>query len=190
MAQRAPIASILLWISLAAAAAQQVPRPAGEWKISTTDGGSLALSQYKGKAVVLAFILTTCPHCRMTVGYLSKDQLTYGPRGLQVLASAIDQGVPGVIPGFLKEFGLPFPVGYNTDGDAMLAFLGYDRNHLPHMPILLFIDRQGAIREQHEGSEEQDYFNERQEKNLQKSIESLLAPHAAGPRPAHSGKQK
>jgi peroxiredoxin len=179
MAKRALLASVLMSITLAAAAAQQVPRPAGDWKISTVDGGSMALSQYKGKAVVLAFILTTCPHCRMTVGYLSKDQQTYGPRGLQVLASAIDQGVPGVIPGFMKELQPPFPVGYNTDGNAMLTFLGYDRNHLPHMPILLFIDRQGNIREQHEGSDEQNYFNDRQQQNLQKSIEAILAPAGA-----------
>jgi peroxiredoxin len=174
MISRALTGSLAISVLLAAAAAQQVPRKAPEWTISSTGGKPIALSQYKGKAVLLAFILTTCPHCRMTVGYLAKDQQTYGPRGFQVLASAIDQGVPGVIPPFVKEFQLPFPVGYNTDGNAMLAFMGYGRDHLPHMPILLFIDRQGTIREQHEGSEEQGYFNGQQEQNLQKSIEALL----------------
>jgi peroxiredoxin len=177
------LGSVLVSISLAAAAAQQVPRKAPEWTIATTGGKPIALSQYQGKAVLLAFILTTCPHCRTTVGYLAKDQRTYGPRGFQVLASAIDMGVPGVIPPFVKELQLPFPVGYNTDGNAMLAFMGYDRNHLPHMPILLFIDRQGTIREQHEGTDEQNFFNGRQEQNLQKSIEALLAPG----RTAHPG---
>ena len=175
MPARALVASLLISLSIAAAAAQ-VPRKAPAWSISTVDGKSIDVGQYKGKVVLLAFILTTCPHCRMTVGYLAKDQQVYGPRGFQVLASAIDQGVPGVIPPFVKEFNLPFPVGYNTDGNAMLAFMGYSRDHLPHMPILLFIDRQGTIREQHEGSEEKDYFNDRQEQNLQKSIEALLKP--------------
>lgn len=174
------LGSVLVSISLAAAAAQQVPRKAPEWTIAMAGGGKpIALSQYKGKAVLLAFILTTCPHCRTTVGYLAKDQRKYGPRGFQVLASAVDLGVPGVIPAFVKEFQLPFPVGYNTDGNAMLAFMGYDRNHLPHMPILLFIDRQGTIREQHEGTDEQNFFNGRQEANLQKGIEALLAPGRA-----------
>jgi peroxiredoxin len=177
MLARALVASVLVSLSVAAAAAQEIPRKAPAWTISTVDGKGIALSQYKGKAMLLAFILTTCPHCRMTVGYLAKDQQTYGPRGFQALASAIDSGVPGVIPPFVNEFHLPFPVGYNTDGNAILAFLGYSRNHLPHMPILLFIDRQGTIREQHEGSDEKEYFNERQEQNLQKSIEALLAKH-------------
>ena len=169
---------VLAAMAAAAGSAQQVPRKAPEWTISTVEGKPITLSQYRGKAVVLAFILTTCPHCRLTVGYLEKDQRTYGSRGFQVLASAIDQGVPGVIPPFVKEFQLPFPVGYNTDGEAMLRFLGYDRNHLPHMPILVFLDRQGTIREQHEGSDEAGFFNERQEQNLQKSIEALLTPRA------------
>ena len=176
MARPSLLASLPISISLLSAVAQQLPRKAPEWTISTTDGKGMALSQYKGKAVLLAFILTTCPHCRMTVGYLAKDQQTYGPRGFQVLASAIDQGVPGVIPPFVKEFQLSFPVGYNTDGNAMLALMGYGRDHLPHMPILLFVDRMGMIREQHEGSEEASYFNEHQEQNLQKSIEALLKP--------------
>lgn len=174
MVSRTWLAPLLVSISLASVAGQQLPRKAPDWNISTTDGKPLALSQYKGKAVLLAFILTTCPHCRLTVGYLAKDQKTYGARGFQVLASAIDQGVPGVIPPFVKEFQLPFPVGYNTDGNAMLAFMGYGRDHLPHMPILLFIDRHGMIREQHEGSEEEGFFNQSQEQNLQKSIEALL----------------
>jgi peroxiredoxin len=165
-----------LCLLAALASAQQIPRKAPAWSISTVEGKSIDLGQYKGKAVLLAFILTTCPHCRMTVGYLAKDQQTYAPRGFQVLASAIDEGVPGVIPPFVKEFHLPFPVGYNTDGNAILAFMGYSRDHLPHMPILLFIDRQGMIREQHEGSDEKEFFNDRQEQNLQKSIEALLGP--------------
>jgi peroxiredoxin len=166
--------ALLVALAVASAFAQQLPRKAPEWKVDTTEGKPIVLSQYKGKAVLLAFILTTCPHCRHTLGFLAKDQQKYGPSGFQVLASAIDRGVPGVIPPFVKEFQLPFPVGYNTDGDAMLAFMGLDRNHLPFMPILLFIDRQGIVREQHEGSDEKNYFNGLQEQNLQHSIEALL----------------
>ena len=165
---------LLVLLAASCALAQHLPRKAPEWKIDAPGGKPIALSQYTGKAVLLAFILTSCSHCRQTVGYLAKDQQKYGPRGFQVLASAGDPGVPGVIPPFIKELQLPFPVGYNTDGNAMLAFMGYDRRHLPHYPILLFIDRQGVIREQHEGIEQKDYFNDRQEQNLQKSIEASL----------------
>jgi peroxiredoxin len=176
MFQRALAAFVLAAIPVPFAPAQQVPRKAPDWSISSVDGKPILLSQYKGKAVVLAFVLTTCPHCRRTIGFLARDQQTYGARGLQILASAIDTDVPKVVPPFVKEFQLPFPVGYNTDGNAMLNLMGYDRNRLHMMPFLLFIDRQGMIREEHEGNEEQTYFNDSQEQNLQKSIEAILAP--------------
>jgi len=59
MRKRTLFVSVLVLVSLAAATAQQLPRKAPDWMIGTTDGKSIALSQYKGKAVLLAFILTT-----------------------------------------------------------------------------------------------------------------------------------
>ena len=41
-------------------------------------GQPLHLSQYKGKVVVMAFILTTCSHCQRTTGYLNKLQKELG----------------------------------------------------------------------------------------------------------------
>ena len=39
--------------------AQQIPRQAGPWSAQTLDGKTLNLNQYKGKYVVLAFLLTS-----------------------------------------------------------------------------------------------------------------------------------
>ena len=79
-------------ISLAAAFAADpvIPRPAPDFAINLVGGQQIQLSQYKGKVVVLAFILTTCPHCQKTIGYLSAIQKEYAPRGVQVIASAIE----------------------------------------------------------------------------------------------------
>ena len=60
------------------AQAQTVPRPAGEFAISMPYGGQTLLSQYSGKVVLLAFILTTCPHCQHTTQILSAIQNDYG----------------------------------------------------------------------------------------------------------------
>jgi hypothetical protein len=43
------------------------------------------------------------------------------------------------------------------------------------MPILLFIDRRGTVREQREGAEA-DYFGDREEQSLRKSMDDLLTP--------------
>ena len=66
-----------------------VPRPTPDFAINLAPGKQIHLTQYTGKTVVLAFILTYCTHCQKSVGFLSNLQQEYGPRGLQALASAI-----------------------------------------------------------------------------------------------------
>lgn len=176
--------------AVASAGAQTLPRKAPEFAINTVDGKSISLSQYKGKPLVVAFILTTCSHCQHTIELLSKLQPAYAAKGVQVVASAIDQGVQSAVPLFIKNFHPPFPVGYNLDGGAVLEFCGYSRDHLPHMPILLFIDRQGMVRAQHEGSEEKDFFNDRQEDNLRAAIDALAGAAAPTKKAASSAPAK
>ena len=155
-------------------AAQQVPRQAGEFAIQIPGGKPIALAGYKGKPVLLAFILTTCPHCQHAVELLSKLQPGYAPRGLQIVASAIDQDGPSAVPLFIKNMHPPFPVGFD-DPAATLNFAGYALTRLPRMPILLFIARRGTVREQPDGAEPV-YFGDQEEQNLRKSIVTLLAP--------------
>jgi len=67
----------LLALSLAVGAplqAQQVPRKVGEFAIQIPEGKPISLAAYKGKPVLLAFILTTCPHCQHAVELLNKLQ--------------------------------------------------------------------------------------------------------------------
>jgi peroxiredoxin len=166
----------LLFLALAMAAAADVPRKAPELKIQTTDGKQLLLSQYKGKAVAVCFILTTCSHCQRTIGYLAKLYPEYAPKGFRVLASAIDQGARGAIPFFVKAFNPPFPVGFN-DLAAAADFMQFPPMLNPSMPLVAFVDPDGMIREQHLGNDAA-FFGADQEKNLRAAIESLLKPAA------------
>jgi thiol-disulfide isomerase/thioredoxin len=180
---RPRLVSSLLALLLAAASAlsaQQVPRKAGEFVIGMPGGKQLLLSGYRGKVVVLAAILTTCPHCQHTVQLLGALQNELGPRGLQVLACAVQEAPELAVPLFVKTYNPPFPVGFNADANAVLGFYQYDRNHLPHMPILAFIDRQGTIRAQHEGAEETFFGDPQQAQNLRTQIAALLKERAPG----------
>jgi thiol-disulfide isomerase/thioredoxin len=166
-----PAAAALLAQLAPMAPAADLPRKAPDYTINLLGGKTLPLSQYKGHPIVLAFILTYCSHCQATVGVLSKLQNEYAPRGLQVLASAIETNAQAAVPGFLRNFSPPFPVGYNT-GDSALAFMQHPVVKIPMMPLLAFIDKQGEIRVQYEGDD--PFFNELMEQNLRKEIEALL----------------
>ena len=162
-------AALLLGVLLTPAPAADLPAKASNFTINLVDGKTLPLSQYKGHPIVLAFILTSCPHCQMTIGVLSKLQNEYRPRGLQVLASAIEADAQAHVPLFVKNFAPSFPVGYNTG--AVADSLIHPTGKLPMMPLLGFIDKQGYLRAQHEG--EEPFFNDL-EQNLRKEIEALL----------------
>jgi peroxiredoxin len=163
----------LFAIAVCSLTAQQLPRPAGQWAIPTPDGKQLQLSSYRGKVVVLAFILTTCPHCQKTVGILSKLQPEYSPKGVQILASAAEAGAKTAVPGFVQSFHVPFPVGYNDDAQKLLAFWQYTTARIPMMPIVLLMDRQGNIRFEHEGHDEK-FFGDQQDQNFRTEIDELL----------------
>jgi len=73
-----PFLSVALFASLVVAGT--LPRPAGEFSITTTTGKPVLLSQYKGKVVALMFFLTYCSHCQKITSFLIEDQKQYGPR--------------------------------------------------------------------------------------------------------------
>jgi peroxiredoxin len=154
------------------ATSDKAPRPSPDFAVSFNDGSQIHLSQYQGKVVVLAFILTTCPHCQFTVQTLSTLQKEYGPRGLQVIASAIQDMAALVVPDFIKQFQPGFPVGFNQRNLV--------ENYLQHpvmfrllMPQVVVIDRKGIIRAQLAGDDK--FFDKaEQEKNFRDVLEPLL----------------
>jgi peroxiredoxin len=157
----------------------ETPRPSPDLVVHLNGGKDLHVSQYKGKPLVLAFILTTCPHCQKTVGFLSKAHSEFAQRGLQIVAVAIEEAAAGDLPGFITAFNPPFPVGYNIDQKTVLDFLQHPPMLLLKMPVLVFIDGQGVVREQYEG--DAPFMSEdKQEQNIQHAIEALLVGGAAG----------
>jgi peroxiredoxin len=165
------VCAIFLCLTAAALGAT-LPRPSPDFAVSLNDGSQIHLSQYKGKVVVMAFILTYCSHCQFTTQQLAKLQKEYGPQGLQVVASAIEDMASLKVPDFIKQYQPGFPVGFNQR-DVVLDFLQHPVMFKLMMPQIAVIDRKGTIRAQYEG-DDKFFANEAQEKNLRDVIEPLL----------------
>jgi peroxiredoxin len=179
---RVTAALTLLTIAMPFARAAQLPRLSPDFAINLGQGKQVRISQYKGKTIVVAFILTYCSHCQKAIGVLSKMQKDYGPRGLQVLASATEDMAAAALPGFLRQFDPPFPVGVNTTNE-FIAYMQHPTMLQLYMPGLVFIDKNGMIQEQYEG---RDPFLEETsvEKNIRAKVEQMLTPPAAAPKKA------
>jgi peroxiredoxin len=174
--RRALVAAVCAAVLAASAQAAEIPRKSPDFSINLGAGKQLKLSQYQGKLVALLFILTTCTHCQAAVRCFIQEQNALGPRGFQVLASAIEDDAPANVPAFVHQFQTPFPVGYNQVGPVM-DFMQLPPMVGPHMPLVAFIDRQGIVRAQY-GGHEPFFAEDQMAKNIHAKIVQLLSNSA------------
>jgi peroxiredoxin len=173
---RKAISLFLLAIVMFAA---PIPRKAAEFVIHMPDGKELLLSSYRGKAVVLALMFTTCPHCQKNAQVLSDIQKEYANKGVQVLGATFDPDASRQVAQFDAIFAKGFPCGYSTN-DAVLKFLQQPATKPPFVPIMVFIDKTGMIRslkmvteDTKEGGPEQVFF-QKPEITIRAELDKLL----------------
>lgn len=162
---------LLLCVASLAAGAE-IPRPSPDFAVDLNNGRQIHVSEYKGKVVVLAFILTTCPHCQFTSRVLTKLQHEYGTHGFQVIASAINDMANMLVPDFIKDFQPAYPVGFNQR-EAAEDYLQHPVMFRLLMPQVVVIDRKGTIRAQYAG-DDKFFVEAEQEKNFRELLEPLL----------------
>jgi len=151
--------------------AATVPRPAPDLSFSLPNGQRVNLEGYKGKVIAVEFLLTTCPHCQRTSSTMQKLYQEYGAKGFQPLGVAINEGAAGLVPAYVRDLRISFPVGVGTH-DQAISFLQHSMMMTLMMPQLVVIDKKGAIRAQYGGTD--DFFRN-DEANMRKLLERLLA---------------
>src|SRR6516162_4598178 len=141
-----------LALGVSALAEPNVPRTAKEFDFVDTNGQHSLLSSYKGKVVLLQFLLTTCPHCQAMSQVLTKLQTELGPKGFQAVGVVYNDPDPGsrvtkpeMAQNYFAEFHLNFPIAY-ASRETILSFIGasvMDRLMFPHVAV---VDKKGQIR--------------------------------------------
>jgi Peroxiredoxin len=125
----------------------EVPRKSPEFAVLLPGGKQVLLSQYRGKVVALEFLFTTCPHCQNASRLMTKLYAEYGPKGFQPLGVAFNDNSDKLVPEFVKDFGVTYPVGYSPR-ETVIHYLGYGPDERLSVPQMVFIDRKGEIRQQ------------------------------------------
>jgi peroxiredoxin len=124
-----------------------LPRKAPEITIVETSGNKIPLSSYKGKVVVLALVSTICPHCQKECEMLTQLYAEMKPKGVQMAAIAFNDNAAVLVPGFIRDHGVTFPVGA-APAPTVLEFLGFSVMDRYVVPQVAVIDRKGMIRAQ------------------------------------------
>lgn len=184
-----------LALGVSAFAIGPVPRPAKEFEFVDAAGKHTLLSSYKGKVVLIQFLLTTCPHCQaMSRDVLNKLQTEFGPKGFQALGVVFNDPEPGGRSSkadMAKDYQagmsnsgsnrnqfssvpMNFPISY-ASRETILSFIEasvMDRLMFPHVAV---IDKKGQVRDESKTEGTSDLQNEAYLTNL---IGSLLKESA------------
>lgn len=112
--------------------------------IPLMEGGEVSLNELKGKIVLIDFWATWCPPCREELPYLVKLAKEFESQGV-VLIAANDEGAVGG-PDFVRAWidrTLPDLAPHTAFATPQMT----SAYKLEVMPTLVFIDRDGQIRE-------------------------------------------
>lgn len=129
---------------LPALAANDSAGPQALWASSLPDlaGHAQALSQYKGRALVVNFWASWCGPCVEEMPALSALQAQYSTKGIQFVGIGIDSA--DNINSFLKKVSVNYPIYVAGFGGANLARSFGDA--AGGLPFTVVLDRSGRVR--------------------------------------------
>lgn len=116
------------------------------FELENLEGEKVALSDYKGKGVILNFWGTWCNPCKDEMPDLNRMNKIYHSKGVEVLTVHVKDS-PQQIKQFFSELPeeVELMVALDGSGDVMKA---YNANDLPNTYV---IDKNGIIKAHHKG---------------------------------------
>jgi peroxiredoxin len=126
-----------------------VNKQAPEFMLKDINGRDVALSSFKGKAVLINFWATWCPPCRAEMPALNKLYREYRDKGLTVIAVSTDRSMASV-KNFLSKSPVDFPILMDPDGKVSRQFRVFS------LPTSFLLDKNGIILQRYLGEEEWD----------------------------------
>ena len=115
---------------------------APNFQLRDMNGQLVALSDLRGKVVLLNFWATWCGPCRIEMPAMEQLYRTYPRKDFEILAVSTDaQGVAVTRP-FQQENHLTFPILHDADFRVGLAYGART------LPMTFMVDRQGIVRQQ------------------------------------------
>lgn len=142
----------ILWLAACAVAAAGVGAAeppyrllgqlAPDFALKATSGTNFRLSEYRGEVVLLTFWGSRCGQCGAQLASLSRLVGTYRSAGLTGLAVSVDDNQMAAAE-YAAAHPVSFPVLLDPDKEIARAY------RVDNLPMLLLIDRSGAIRHVH-----------------------------------------
>lgn len=103
-------------------------------------GERIAMSELRGKVVLVEFWATDCASCVKEMPELAATYEKYRARGFETVAVAMRYDPPNYVIAYTEHNRLPFTVAFDPMGEVAKAF-----GDVKVTPTTFLIDRRGAI---------------------------------------------
>jgi peroxiredoxin len=138
------------------------PAPkAPEVTFSTLSGKQIAMSELRGKVVLVKFWATSCVSCVAQMPDNIENYEKYRAQGFEIIAVAMQYDPANYVINFAETRKLPFPVALDTVGKAAKAF-----GDVKLTPTAFLIDKNGQIVKRYLGQYDKQEFRRTLEKAL------------------------
>lgn len=154
--------------------ADLVGRAAPDFALTELKGGTVRLSDFKGKVVLLDFWATWCAPCRREVPGFIRLQRQYADRGFTVLGIALDEEGAAVVKPLAQRLGINYPVVIGTQQVAA------DYAGIQALPTAFLIARDGKILGAFVGARDESEFDK-----VIRQAEEQIGVSPVTPRPNH-----
>ena len=114
-------------------------QPAPDFALTSLEGKTVKLSDFRGKAVLLNFWATWCEPCKIEMPWFVELQKKYGPQGLQVLGIAMDDSGVKEVGDFARKMNVNYPIVIGKEA------VGDQYGGIPYLPSTFYIDRDGRV---------------------------------------------
>ena len=136
--------------------------PAPTIQVTSTSGQRITNANYGGYVLLVHFFATWCSPCRESIPALIRLNRKFGAQGFQVLGLSIDEGGDRVVPAFIREKKINYPVALAGD-DIQRAY------GVRSVPTFFLINRKGQVIEKFMG------VSPETEREMESAIRKMLA---------------
>lgn len=127
---------------------------APDFTLGTIDGEELALSEFKGKVIILNFFATWCPPCRRKIPGFIELYNRYRDQGLEIIGVSVDRD-KGALISFVRNQKINYSIVL-----AGKSKITEDYGGIRGIPTTFIIDQELKIRSKHIGYRPMGVFEE------------------------------
>ena len=120
-------------------------KKAPEFKLKDSDGKTVSLAEYKGKAVLLNFWATWCGPCKVEIPWFIEFEQKFKDKGFAVLGVAMDEEGWEIIKPYITDKKVNYRILAGDDSTAQLY------GGVESLPTTFLIDKNGMIAGVHVG---------------------------------------